>query len=118
MNGLPQTSIQPATSSAPQLPPPPLVVTDYRRFARRYCKVPARLFVIEAWDPNFGAKRQFDVVARNISRSGICFVFFRQLYPDDQITLTFGDLLRHYRVARCRRLGSNCYEIGASISDD
>ncbi|WP_425615514.1 hypothetical protein NA78x_005435 [Anatilimnocola sp. NA78] len=88
---------------------------DLRRFARRDCKLSARLRVMQAWDPAFGETREFDVIVRNISRCGACFLFFRQLYPDDHLQLDYGDLRRHYRVSRCRRVTQNCYEIGIAI---
>jgi len=113
MNGTPL----PAVNSTPgtEIPLAPAVVDDHRRFARKACKLPARLIVVEPWEPGFGDKRQFEVIARNISRNGICFVFFKQLYPDDKITLEFGELLRHYRVARCRRVAAKCFEVGATL---
>jgi hypothetical protein len=111
MNGAPF----PAASPAAEIPLPVVVTDDHRRFARKACKLPAQLTVVEAWDPEFGEKRQFNVIARNISRNGICFIFFRQFYPDDRITLEFGDLVRHYRVARCRRVAANCFEVGAML---
>lgn len=93
----------------------PAVIEDHRRFARKVCKLPARLTVCDAWNPEFGEQQAFDVIARNISRNGICFVFFKQLYPDDLVSLHFGELQRQYRVARCRRVGANCFEIGAVL---
>jgi hypothetical protein len=102
-------------ASVPENSLPPPVADDHRRFARRACKIQARLTVSEAWDPDFGEVRQFEVVVRNISRNGVAFVFFRQMYPDDLVALNFGDLQRQYRVARCRRLAANCYEVGAAV---
>lgn len=105
----------PSTASIPsELNPPPLK-DDNRRYARRQCKLRARATILQTWDVAFGSVREFDVIVRNISRTGICFVYFRQLYPDDRVVLDFGDVLRHYRVARCRRLKQGCYEIGLAI---
>jgi hypothetical protein len=88
---------------------------DSRRFARRTCKLHAHLTIQEALDASFDTAREFDVIVRNISRNGICFLFVRQLYPDDLVTLNFGGLARPYRVTRCRRIGDNCYEIGLAV---
>ena len=88
---------------------------DGRRFARRPCKVHAQLTIHEALDTSFDITRKFDVIVRNISRSGVCFLFVRQMFPDDLVQLDFGGLVRRYRVARCRRIGDNCYEIGLAI---
>jgi hypothetical protein len=91
------------------------IADDHRRFARRPCKLNARLTLLETWNQELEAGRQFEVMTRNLSRSGICFLFFQQLFPDDLILLDFGELKRNYRVARVRRLAPNCYEIGAAI---
>lgn len=91
------------------------IADDHRRFARRPCKLNARLTLLETWNQELEAGRQFEVMTRNLSRGGICFLFFQQLFPDDQILLDFGELKRIYRVARVRRLAPNCYEIGAAI---
>jgi hypothetical protein len=91
------------------------VVEEQRRFARRDCKLRAWLQVLQTWDANFGSVREFEVMIRNISRTGACFLYIKQLYPDDRITLNFGDMVRHYRVARCRRISLNVYEIGVAV---
>lgn len=105
----------PATSLPSELTSPAVLPEDTRRFARRECKLPARMHVLQAWDANFGEVRDFNVMIRNISRTGICFLYFKQLFPGDRIQLDFGELVRHYRVARCRRLAQNAYEIGAAV---
>ena len=113
------TSVAAESSTSPALPleltQPPPGGEDLRRYARRSCKLKAQLQILQAWNNELGGVRDFEVIVRNISRTGVCFVFFRQLYPDDRVTLDFGDLLRHYRVARCRRIGPSCYEIGLAI---
>jgi hypothetical protein len=105
----------PTDPSLPSELTQPVANEDHRRYARKQCRLHARVHILQTWDVAFGPVREFDVVVRNISRTGICFVYFRQLYPDDRVTLDFGDLLRHYRVARCRRLTQNCYEIGLAV---
>jgi hypothetical protein len=99
----------------PELTSPDVPAEDTRRFARRECKLPARMRVLKAWEPGFGEVRDFNVMVRNISRTGACFLYFKQLYPDDRIMLDFGELQRHYRIARCRRIAQNAYEIGAAV---
>ena len=94
---------------------PALPFEEQRRFARRDCKLRARVTIAESLDITFAAVREFDVTVRNISRGGVCFLFFRQLYPDDRVTFDFGDLVRSYRITRCRRLQTDVYEIGATV---
>jgi hypothetical protein len=89
---------------------------DGRRFARRPCKLSAHLTILDSLESSFKAARDFDVIVRNISRNGVCFLFVCQLYPDDIVQLTFdGGMVRRYRVARCRRIAANCYEMGLAI---
>lgn len=106
----------PTYSLPPELTNHEIATEETRRFARRDCKLPAQMRVVLAWEPGFGDVRDFPVVVRNISRTGVSFMYFKQLYPDDRITLDFGELVRHYRIARCRRIAQNCYEIGAAVS--
>jgi hypothetical protein len=91
------------------------VVEEQRRFARRECKLRASLHVLQTWDADFGQVRDFEVMIRNISRTGACFLYIKQLYPDDRITLDFGEMVRHYRVARCRRVAPSAFEIGVAV---
>ena len=105
-----------ASPAKPDLTNFAAVVEEQRRFARRECKLRAVLHVLQTWDADFGNVREFEVMIRNISRTGACFLYIKQLYPDDRITLDFGEMVRHYRVARCRRLSNNCYEIGVAVS--
>ena len=98
--------------------PLPAQVEDLRRFLRRECKLPARLEIHETLNANLSSVRTFDVIVRNFSRTGACFVFFQQLYPDDCISLDFAGLRRHYRVARCLRGQAGCFNIGVQICTD
>jgi hypothetical protein len=88
---------------------------ESRRFARKPCKLAAKLTFSKVLLPGFDSAQPFEVIVRNISRGGLCFLFFAQLYPDDQLTLDFGDLVRDYRVARCRKIGEHCFEIGVAV---
>lgn len=98
--------------------PPPAPVVDLRRFPRRECKLRARLEIHETLNANLSSVPTFDVIVRNISRTGACFVFFQQLYPDDCISLDFAGLRRHYRVARCLRRQAGGFNIGVQICAD
>lgn len=109
MSEVTPTSAQPFHAAIPEAP-----MEEKRRFARRPCKLAAKLSFSEALNPGFDSSLTFDVIVRNISRNGLCFLFFAQLYPDDQLALDFGDLVRSYRVARCRKIGDQCYEIGVA----
>lgn len=88
---------------------------ENRRFARKPCKLSAKLTFNETLNSTFDSTQTFDVIVRDISRNGLCLLFYAQLYPDDRLTLNFGDLVRAYRVARCRQISEQCYEIGVAI---
>jgi hypothetical protein len=102
-------SAKPLPTAIPEAP-----TEENRRFARRPCKLAAKLTFSETLNPGFESTRSFKVIVRNISRNGLCFLFFAQLYPDDLVALDFGDLFRSYRVARCRKISDQCYEIGVA----
>lgn len=104
------TSARPFHASTPEA-----ATEENRRFSRKPCKLSAKLTFSEALNPGFDSKQTFDVIVRNISRSGLCFLFFAQLFPDDSLSLDFGDLVRNYRVARCRKIADQCYEIGVAV---
>jgi hypothetical protein len=108
--GTVSTSDQPV--DAVQLEPS----AEFRRFARKPYGLPAALNVRDALSRDFDTEFQFRVIVRNISRSGACFLFFRQLFPEDLVSLDFGAIVRLYKVARCRRLAEQCYEIGVALS--
>lgn len=112
MSEVAPTSARPFHAPTAEAP----VIEESRRFARKACKLSAKLTFQETLNPGFDSTKTFDVIVRNISRSGLCFLFFTQLFPDDRLTLDFGDLVRTYRVARCRKIGAQCYEIGVAIS--
>lgn len=109
------SEVAPPTAALFHAPTLPATSDEGRRFARRACKLSAKLTFSETLNPGFDSAQTFDVIVRNISRSGLCFLFFAQLFPDDQLMLEFGDLVRNYRVARCRKIGEHCYEIGVAV---
>ena len=95
----------------------PSTPDDTRRFVRRASNLQALLHIALAWQLADDAERSFIVPVTNISRAGACFLHHTQLYPDDRVILDFGSLRRIYEVARCRRLASECFEIGANVLD-
>ena len=55
----------------------------------------------------------------NISRGGVGFLHFEQLFPSEQARLVLpGGVERLVQVVRCRRLGSKCYAIGARLPEE
>ena len=95
----------------------PSTPEDTRRFVRRASNLQAQLEIVDAWELVTESERCFLVPVMNISRAGACFLHHTQLYPDDQVSLDFGALKRHFHVTRCRRLGAECFEIGVQVLD-
>ena len=95
----------------------PTTPEDTRRFVRRASNLQAKLEIVEAWKLAVDAERLFLVPVTNISRAGACFMHHTQLYPDDRVILDFGSLRREFQVTRCRRVASDCYEIGAQVTN-
>jgi hypothetical protein len=75
----------------------------------------AHLEIVEAWKLDSDSERFFLVPVMNISRSGACFLHHAQLFPDDQVILDFGSLRREFLVTRCRRMSSECFEVGVQV---
>lgn len=90
---------------------------DKRRFARRralskaICKLTDKLPTIERDD-------QFRVVLTyDISRGGVSFLHFEQLFPCEGGQLWFSDNRQSFEVVRCRRWGPRCFQVSGSFTD-
>lgn len=51
-------------------------------------------------------------ILRDISQSGMSFLSRQQYYPDQILKLTLPVAIAKVRVARCRFIDSDCFEIG------
>lgn len=58
------------------------------------------------------------VLTKDLSRSGIAFLHYEQIYPEEVVVLWLPDARRQFIVTRCRRHNRRCYEIGARIAVD
>ncbi len=54
-------------------------------------------------------------LVKDLSRSGIAILYHEQLFPEDIFRVCFHGRIVTASVVRCRRMGSNCFEIGAGI---
>ena len=85
----------------------PTIFDDRRRFPRFHYRGRA----VMEFD-----KRAYCVYTKNISRCGICFLHFEQLFPlqQGQIWLPWNVRVA-FEVTRCVRAGKNCYECGTQF---
>jgi hypothetical protein len=59
---------------------------------------------------------QGTVLVKDLSRTGIAILYHRQIFPGERF-----DIIVHVRAidataVRCRRIGTQCYEVGATIN--
>jgi hypothetical protein len=91
------------------------ILGEERRFARRPLRMRAVLGILEPAPFRDEAFRYAGVFTRNLSRNGIGFWIHRQLYPAEEVRLFLPSHTFEGVVARCRKLGDACYEVGATI---
>lgn len=68
--------------------------------------------------PAFLARSELDfqVLVKDMSKTGIGILCHRQLYPTESFCIELMGRQIHAAVVRCRKLGESCYEVGARIS--
>ncbi len=97
------------------LPPTP---HEERRFARLNVRSHGRIRFYPA-PPNLivgtGNDRTGTVLVKDLSRSGIAVLYHRQIFPGEQFDVLMHGRWIHSTAVRCRRIGSQCYETGATI---
>ena len=55
------------------------------------------------------------VLVKDVSKCGIGLIVHEQLWPEEQVTITFMGRRAVAKIVRCRRLGKGCYECGAKL---
>ena len=55
------------------------------------------------------------VIVRDLSKTGVGIISHQQLFPEQVVILYLEKFRLETKVARARKLGKNCYEIGLSI---
>jgi hypothetical protein len=94
----------------------PSVPDDRRRFARNCLHAVAALQHRTSLPALSRETAWYKVVTCDLSRNGIRFLHGEQVFPTEQMSLVLHDGKERYiEIARCRRLGENCYEVGASF---
>ena len=91
----------------------PTVSDDHRRFARRFLRKMAVCEVLPTL-PAIGRHHGCHcVMLRDISRGGIGFLHFEQLFPNEKIAIWTGATKLPMTVCRCVKRCDKGYEVGA-----
>ena len=61
------------------------------------------------------AKEPVGIYTRDFSRQGTGFLSPSENYPEEQVRIVLPTFWVQVRVARTRRINSNCYEVGAIL---
>lgn len=65
--------------------------------------------------PGWRADKCATVLIKDLSRTGIGILYHEQIFPGEEFSVVLHNRLITAVVVRCRRIGENCYETGASI---
>jgi len=91
---------------------------DRRRFARLYYRRPLVLELDTSLQAFIRPHERIDTYSCDLSRDGMAFLSPCELYPRETVTLAFSASDRAtWMVVRCRRLGPECFEVGARASE-
>jgi hypothetical protein len=60
--------------------------------------------------------RQGTILVKDISKTGIAFLYHRQIFPCEKLAIFLHGRALEATAIRCRRIGPQCYEIGAMIN--
>jgi len=87
---------------------------EQRRFPRSYLRTKAALEYRQSFPALARHSTWHGVYSASMSRGGMSFLHFEQLFPKEQMNLVLLDgKLRPIEVVRCRRVQERCFEIGA-----
>jgi hypothetical protein len=95
------------------------VQDERRRFPRFRLRTTAAMRCVKNLPTPPRPHQWVKVFAKDVSRAGFSFVHSVQLFPGERLELVV-DTSHHYRgeVRRCRKVGPNCYVVGAQFCKD
>lgn len=91
----------------------PTAWNERRRFVRHAFRTKCILELVTSLPAIERNESLFVVYGRDVSRSGFAFLHVREMYPDEECRLWLPTQRVFLRVARCRRLNSRCFLVGA-----
>ena len=95
--------------------PMPSMQGDERRAARMRVRAKC-LAIYEVSLPAFPrSPNPLGVYTTDISRHGVGFLYSEPLLPEEEVRLVLPAFWLSARIARARRLGHKCYQIGARL---
>ncbi len=53
----------------------------------------------------------------DLSKEGVGILYHEQVFPEERFKIRIGEQIITALVMRCRKLGPNCYEVGAIIQE-
>ena len=99
--------------------PTPTTSNDQRHFTRVRCRSLTHRAGMQSL-PTYGSLQRDEswqaVYLADFSKEGVQFIHGEQVFPGEKVRLFLltGNLL-DVEAVRCRRLGENCYSVGAKI---
>ncbi|MEW4562537.1 hypothetical protein AB1K70_08425 [Bremerella sp. JC770] len=110
---IPRAKLEELSKSGPAVP----TNSDQRRFVR-FRQLKRAILKCEPTFPEVERSEQLSLgLITNISKDGIGLLYHMQLYPKERFVLRLENSgLMRFSVARCRKLGPKCYEIGATTA--
>lgn len=86
---------------------------EARRTVRFRCRGNAVVFLLESPFEVEGQEATAAVIVRNVSRTGLGLIAHQQYYPEQRVMLVLENSTMEGRIARARKIGPACFEIGA-----
>ena len=68
------------------------------------------------FDPIASDEQQGTVLVKDLSRTGIAILYHRQIFPGERFDILLHGRTINATAVRCRRIGTLCYETGATIN--
>ncbi len=91
---------------------------ERRRFIRRSLRTRALLRVLPTLSSIERASKYHSIYTWDISRQGMGFLHFEQLFPKEQCEIWLPSRKAKLVVAQCRYIGERCFAIGAKVLTD
>lgn len=95
----------------------PSLPGDRRRYVRKHRPGLAVLEISSSLPAVVREPQTASVLTKNVSRAGLSFLHTAPLYPEEQVLAWLPEGKRRLSITRCRRVGQECFEIGAHYQD-
>ena len=97
----------------------PTYPCERRRFPRFCLRTSAAMRLLQNIPELNRSGDWYKVLVKDVSRSGFSFLHSEQLFPLERLELVIDESHHYFGVVRqCRKVGPNCYIIGARYCDE